>query len=116
MRCRRAHYQQAEGGCYRGGTIFAWQRFDGSRASKLKQDATADSLWQQGGRSEARCPLWLRGMVCSAWNRSFCIRRTGVAALDGGTKTAPTCSPSMTRAPKYVGLKGNVVEVVVLQA
>jgi hypothetical protein len=39
-----------------------------------------------------------------------------VAALGGGTKTAPTCSPSMTGAPKYVGLKGDVVEVVILHA
>jgi DNA topoisomerase-3 len=30
--------------------------------------AATDSLWQQGGRSEARCPLWLRGMVCPAWS------------------------------------------------
>ena len=28
----------------------------------------ANSLWQQGGRYEAGCPLWLDGMVCSAWS------------------------------------------------
>ena len=30
--------------------------------------AAADSLWQQGGRSEAWRPLWLGGMVCPAWS------------------------------------------------
>jgi len=46
----------------------AGARFDGSRVSKLKQDAASDSLWQQRGRPKARCPVWLRGMVCSAWS------------------------------------------------
>ena len=41
--------------------------------------ATADSLWQQGGRPEARRPLWLGRMVCPAWSRSFCLQRARVA-------------------------------------
>ena len=35
-------------------------RFDGS-VPPNSTGHTADSLWQRGGRSEARCPLWLRG-------------------------------------------------------
>ncbi len=40
-----------------------------SRPAKFRnRDATANSLWQQGGRSEAWRPLWLGGMVCTAWS------------------------------------------------
>ena len=44
-------------------------RFVGSRASKFSHRyAAADSFWQQGGRSETWRPLWLNGMVCTAWS------------------------------------------------
>ena len=40
-----------------------------SRPAKFgSRDATADSLWQQGSRSEAWRPLWLGGMVRAAWS------------------------------------------------
>ena len=48
-------------------------------ANPRNRDATADSLWQQGGRSEAWRTLRLGGMVCPAWSRSCCIRRAGMA-------------------------------------
>ena len=42
-------------------------RSTGSRAAKFGyRYAAADSLWQQGGRSEAWRPLWLGRMVCPA--------------------------------------------------
>ena len=41
----------------------------GSRAAKFGyRYAAADSLWQQGGRSEARRPLSLGWMVCPTWS------------------------------------------------
>ena len=40
--------------------------FQAPAPKKLDWDATVDSLWQQGGRAEARCPLWLGGVVCTA--------------------------------------------------
>jgi|BarGraNGADG00212_1021973.scaffolds.fasta_scaffold132829_1 hypothetical protein len=56
------------------------RRSTGSHAAKIgNRYATADSLWQQGGRSEAWRPLRLGGMVCPAWSRSCCIRRAGMA-------------------------------------
>jgi hypothetical protein len=48
-------------------------------ASRRNRDATADSLWQQECRYEARRPLWLGEVVCSAWSRPFWIRRAGLA-------------------------------------
>jgi hypothetical protein len=39
-----------------------------SRTAKFRNRyATANSLWQQRDRSEARRPLWLGEMVCAAW-------------------------------------------------
>ena len=44
-------------------------RSTGSRAAKFGyRYAAADSLWQQGGRSEARRPLSLGWMVCPTWS------------------------------------------------
>jgi hypothetical protein len=55
-------------------------RSTGSCSAKIgNRYATADSLWQQGGRSEAWRTLWLGGVVCPAWSRSCCIRRAGMA-------------------------------------
>ena len=48
----------------------SWRRcqsVDSRPAEFGSRDATADSLWQQGRRDEARRPLWLGGMVCPAW-------------------------------------------------
>ena len=43
-------------------------RSSGSRAAKFGyRYAAADSLWQQGGRTEARRPLSLGWMVCPTW-------------------------------------------------
>ena len=44
-------------------------RSTGSRAAKFGyRYAATDSLWQQGGRSEARRPLSLGWMVCPTWS------------------------------------------------
>ena len=44
-------------------------RSTGSRAAKFSNRyAAADSLWQQGGRSEAWRPLSLGWMVCPTWS------------------------------------------------
>ena len=53
-------------------------RSTGSRSAKFRNGyATADSLWQQGGSSEAWRTLRVGGMVCPAWSRSCCIQRAG---------------------------------------
>ena len=56
-----------------------WRSTSSLSAKIGNRYATADSLWQQGGRSEAWRPLRLGGMVCPAWSRSCCIRRAGMA-------------------------------------
>ena len=44
-------------------------RSTGSRAAKFGyRYAATNSLWQQGGRPEARRPLSLGWMVCPTWN------------------------------------------------
>jgi hypothetical protein len=74
------------------------RRSDSCSAKSRNRYTTANSLWQQRGRYEAGRPLWLDGMVCSAWSRSLCIWRARVAvapaAFDGdprGFSIPPVC-------------------------
>jgi hypothetical protein len=48
-------------------------------ASRRNQDATADTLWQQGVAMKLGARYGSAGMVCPDWSRSFCIQRAGVA-------------------------------------